>query len=115
MQFAPLLATHEGLWRADGKTRPITLDQNRADAAKSGAEAHIDEKDMRVRAESGEHFPAVDHVMRAVGARAGFQIGDRRTCIRLSHAKAHHDTAGEKLAEPARFLLRRAVFGKGAD
>src|SRR5271163_1175631 len=50
-KLAPFLAAHEGLWRADGKTRRAAFNENRADAVEPRSEAHIDQKDMRIRTE----------------------------------------------------------------
>src|SRR3981189_3063836 len=63
MQLAPFLAAHELPRAADGKARPIGLDDDRADAAQTGRIAHIDEKDRGIRAEGGEQLAAVDDVV----------------------------------------------------
>src|SRR5262245_8172401 len=115
MQLAPLLAAHEARRLADGEARRIALDDHRADAADPGPVAHIDEEDRGVPAEGGEHLAAIDDVVRAVRLGAGLELGRGRAGIGLADAEAHHHASLDEVGQPARLLLRRAVFGEGAD
>src|SRR5215831_889620 len=115
MEFAPLFAAHEARGLPDGKARRAALDDHRADAADTWPVAHIDQKNPRVRAEAGKQLAAVDDVMRAVGLRAGLEVGRRRTRVGLGDAEAHHHASLQEVGQPTRLLLWRSIFGEGAD
>ena len=53
--------------------------------------------------------------MRAVGLGAGLELGRRGAGIWLGDAEAHHHAALQQVGQPARLLLRGAVFGEGTD
>src|SRR5262249_305086 len=115
MQFAPLLAAHEARGLPDDKARRAALDDHRADPADARPVAHIDQKNRRIRAEAGKELAAVDDVMGAVGLRAGLEVGRRRAGVGLADAEAYHNASPQQVGQPARLLLRRSIFGEGAD